>query len=250
MKIQNKTKTHLVVGLALAAILLSSSIGAASINAYALRVLPISDTINDKIPDDKILKRNWSDWKDKYTEDQFYAIENNTKWYLDSIKNNPSLNNNLNTAVARDLTVIHNFHTMIVKKDYGQEILALVVSKQRLNHTYIADEPVKRFHDWLISKYAVPSTASEIDKKLKDMEYEKYAPLTSQVIGAYIDASKNGVVPYELFAQDQNYWGNVSFLSFCHSDRDCSLGKTSDNAKTVNTNFSGKILDDLYVLVS
>ncbi|MGI0007665.1 MAG: hypothetical protein ACREAR_06675 [Nitrosotalea sp.] len=251
MKIQNK-KTHLVAGLALAAILVLSSTSVISVNANALGVSSTSNpsTISNTIPDDKIIKRNWSDWKDQYTIDEFYASENNTQWYVDSIKNNPSLNNNLNNAIAKDLTVIHNFHTMILKKDYGQEVLALIVAKQRLNHVYDSVEPVKRLHDWLISKYEVPSTVSEIDKKLQAMEYDKYAPLVSQVINAYDDAAKNGVVPYELYAQDKNYWGNVSFQSFCQLDVNCSFGKTNNNANTVNTNFNGNILDNVYILVS
>ncbi|UVS70343.1 hypothetical protein [Nitrososphaera viennensis] len=229
--------------------------------AYSLpAVISLTTKVNDSgnqalatsntIPDDKILKRNWSDWKDQYTEDEFYTLENNTQWYTDTLKNNPSLNNVMNDAIAKDLTVIHNFHTMIHKKDYGQEVLALIVSKQRITHTYSADEPVKRLHDWLISKYAVPSTVSEIDKRLQDMEYDKYAPLVSQVIGAYDDAAKNGVVPYELYAQDKDYWGNVSFLSFCQLDVNCSFGETDNNANTANTNFSGNILDYVYILVS
>lgn len=252
MKIQHsKTKMYLVVGLSLAAMLVSSSIGGTSINAYALSALPPSDTNPaSNIPDDKILKRNWSDWKNTYTEDEFYATENNAQWYVDNVKNNPSLNNNLNNAIAKDLTVIHNFNTIVQNKDYGQEILALVVSKQRLDHTYTANEPVKRFHDWLISKYAVPPVESEIDQKLKDMEYDKYAQLVNQVIDAYDAAAKNGVVPYDLFAQDKNYWGNVSFQSFCQSDANCSFGKTNNNANTANTNFDGNIQDDVYTLVS
>jgi hypothetical protein len=215
------------------------------------------------IPDDKLLKRNWSDWKDQYnTEDEFNTLENNTQWYLDTLKNNPSLSNPMNDAIAKDLTVIHNFHTMIHKKaDYGQEVLALVVAKQRMNNAYsVTDEPVKRLHDWLISKYAVPSSVAEIDKRLQDMEYSKYAPLVSQVIGAYDDAAKNGVVPYDLYSQDRSYWGHVSFLSFCQLDVNCSFGKTNNNnnANTTTTaakdtkNFSGNnmILDYASLLVS
>lgn len=251
MKIQ-KNKTYLVVGLSLAAILVFSSTSVMSVNAHALGLSSTSDTstINNTIPDDKILKRNWSDWKDQYTADEFSASENNTQWYLDVIKNNPSLNNNMNIVRAKDLTVIHNFNTMINKKDYGQEVLALIVSKQRINHTYSADEPAKRLHDWLISKYAVPSTVSDIDKKLQDLEYDKYAPLVSQVMGAYDDAAKRGIVPYELYAQDKDYWGNVSFLSFCQLDVNCSFGKTNNNVNTAKTNFNGSILDYAYILVS
>lgn len=205
---------------------------------------------SDTIPNNKILKRNWSDWKDQYTEDEFYTLENITQWYMDTLKNNPSLNNVMNDAIAKDLAVIHNFHTLIHKRDYGQEVLALIVSKQRTTDTYSADEPVKRLHDWLISKYAVPSTISEIDKRLQDMEYDKYAPLVSQVVGAYNDAAKNGVVPHELYAQDKDYWGNVSFLSFCQLDANCSFGKTRNDVNTANTNFSGNILDYVYVLIS
>jgi len=180
------TKTYIIVGMALVAMMIMS-VGMMSINTndlYAHATLRMTDVV----PDDKILQRNWNDWKDKYTEDEFNVSENDAKLYIDDLKNNPSISNNWTKSLAKDLTIVHNFHTMMgVNQDYSQEILALIATKQKLNGEYTADESTKRFHDWLVNKYAVPSKVSEIDNRLNDLKYQEHASLVTQVTGAYND---------------------------------------------------------------
>lgn len=245
MTVHNTTKKpHFVIGLAL--VVLMSFIGTSPTNANSTQAQ--SSTVYETIPDDKTLERDWKDWKDKYAEDELHARENVVKEYIDSLKNSPSRNN---MDLARDLTVIYNFHTiMIVEKDHSQEVLALIIARQRANNEYSAEESSKQFHDWLVSKYSVPTKISEIDSRLRDMGYDRDSLLVTQVADAYNSAAKMGIIPYELFAEDPSYWGHASFLSFCKSDEKCSFGKTDPHTKTIDANTDEAILGGAYTLIA
>ena len=129
-----------------------------------------------------------------------------------------------NDAVVADHVVIQNFETLLGKKAVGPEIVALLAQKQILEGTYAPSDPVRRYHDWLFTKHAVPATAGAVESRLSEITGGgKIRALATQMAAAYHDMADHGSVPTELLEEDREYWSDVLSISMCGYRSGCDV---------------------------
>lgn len=123
--------------------------------------------------------------------------------------------------MKKTVLVTHNFDVLSGKAGNGFELVALTKSLDRLQGTYSATEPEKRFHDWVMSKYAIPSKAREIDARIDEIKDDLGPLLVSQAVAAFDEQARHGNVPRDLVANDTEFWVITMSIALCDYDPDC-----------------------------
>jgi len=162
----------------------------------------------DKLADDKLLKRQDS-WKNKYENaDEFDKSERSINTYVtDKHPDNP-----WNKFTKKNQIKIYNFDTLAGERQAGLQSLLIDVQNQKANNTYNPTEAEKRFHNWAAEQISNPV--------MPDMKPK----LIEQVIEAYNGNANYGNVPQELIDSDVNFWSSIISDKFCEFDKDCPKG--------------------------
>jgi hypothetical protein len=190
------TRKKITMTLLFSAFLLTLVLPIYGINATEVQVL-------DKIPDDKLLERTTEEWRDKYSSTREFVIrEGAIREYV----NADLPNNGWNQVMVKENIKVHNFDTIIGKVGYGHELVALYAAKERILDTYEVTEPVRKFHDWVLSKYDTPTTTEEIDSRITSIVSETYLHLLPENVASFNNMANHGGVPPELVEKDTEYW--------------------------------------------
>ena len=172
----------------------------------------------NKIPDDVLLDRIDSKWIAQNTTDpKFEDKQNAVKMYAayDIEKNG------WNEAMKKTVLVTHNFDVLSGKAGNGFELVALTKSLDRMQGTYSATEAEKRFHDWVVDKYEVPSQARDIDARIDEIKDDLGPDLVSQAVAAFDERARHGNVPRDLIANDTAFWVITMSIAMCDYDSNC-----------------------------
>ncbi|MBI5145910.1 MAG: hypothetical protein HZA84_01680 [Thaumarchaeota archaeon] len=197
----------------------------------------VAAAVLDKIPDGKLLERTADKWHGQYKNvEEFTVRQNAIREYVTA----DLQNNGWNQFMVKENIRIHNFDTMIGKVGYGHELVALYAAKDRMLGIYDVTEPVAKFHDWLLSKYAIPATVEEIDARITTIVSDNYLHLAPQDVSAFNDMANQGNVPPQLVEQDPEYWIMVANVAVCQYAENCDhegMKKIFDNElyRTQNT---------------
>lgn len=173
-----------------------------------------------KIPTDKIIERTAEIWSSKYnTTEEFQAKTAYVKEYTEA-----SLpENGMNQFIQRETIRLHNFETIIGEKIDAGELVALYAAKQKADNTY--GEPyhaVQKYHDWLLSQYDLPTKT--IDSRILEIIGDtKYLEMSQEFVDSKNSLAFHGVIPFELFETDKQYWGKVTLGGECHLDETCDF---------------------------
>ena len=126
-----------------------------------------------------------------------------------------------------------NFHTLSEKPTtHMDEVAVTVLYGTMLDGTYKApdSEPVKRYHEYILDVYGddLPDTTEGIENRLVELTGEM-APLAHVILDTHNLWAVAGVVPFEQFGEDSDYWWAVVNLHECEynakhgsSGDDCS----------------------------
>ena len=178
-------------------------------------------SIPDVIPRDALLQRTADEWASQYdSKDDFVKSRAEITAYVTG--DHPD--HPWNDAVVADHIAIQNFETLLGKRAVGPEIVALLAQKQILQGTYSPSDPVRKYHDWLFTKHAVPATLDAVESRLLEITGGgKIYALATQVTAAYHDMADHGSVPTELLEKDRQYWSDVLSISMCDYDTECDV---------------------------
>ena len=119
-----------------------------------------------------------------------------------------------------------NFYTLAENPGLDlDEVAALQLQTRVLDGTYILphQEPIRRYHAFLLNHYDLPTTADGVDDRLNDIVGEM-ASLTSIILDTYEKWALRGVVNPELDQQDTFYWIAITHLFKCEyeGEDDCT----------------------------
>ncbi len=107
----------------------------------------------DTLAGDKLIQRNFADWKNQYSnQEDFDTKEKSINAYANDYDSGKISHSHWNNVIVKDVIKIHNFDTIIGTTGNNQEIVALLVTKQKLEGNYNPSEPVKKFDDWIVSQ--------------------------------------------------------------------------------------------------
>lgn len=172
-----------------------------------------------KIPDDALIERTYDNWISQYkNNDEFEKTQTTVKEYV--IANLP--NNGWNQVMQKEQIRIQNFDTIIGKRGYDNEIVALFVAKQKALGTYDPSDAVSKYHEWVSQQVTVPKTVEDIDSRLTEIVDEKNIQLVSDFVTSYNNMAEHGNVPRELIESDLNYWVMTGHLAVCSYDPSCN----------------------------
>jgi len=198
----------------------------------------------DKIPTGKLMERLATKWQKQYKNtEEFSAKQNAIKGYV----NADLQNNGWNQFMVKENIRIHNFDTIIGKVGYGHELVALSAAKDRLLGIYDANEPVVKFHNWLLSKYSVPTTVELIDERIATIASDN-VPLVTEVVTAFNNMAERGNVPDELINQDMEYWIMIANVSVCQYDVNCDFSTMQNMLKNESYRTQNTIIPILDIL--
>lgn len=114
------------------------------------------------------------------------------------------------------------FNTAILLEgriDSQHHVTALVVAKERTLGVYDANtaEYLKKYHDYIISKYDIPNTVGSIDATL-NRTLSDMVTLAGEIVSVTHQAVSIGGVPNELLESDIRYWVDVELSTYCGLD--------------------------------
>jgi len=178
----------------------------------------VSATVQDKIPDYKLMDRPAAQWEGQYKNPEEFTMNQNT---INDYVNAKLQNNGWNQVMQKDNIRIHNFDTMIGKMGYGYELVALSMAKEKLLGTYNATGPLAKFHDWVLSKYTVPTSIEGIDARMAAIVPANYLQLVPQDVATFDEMAAQGSVAPELHQQEPSYWTMVANVAVCKYDINC-----------------------------
>ncbi|MGI9567813.1 MAG: hypothetical protein ACR2LL_12485 [Nitrosopumilus sp.] len=174
---------------------------------------------SDKIPDDKLMERTGDNWKAQYKNDaEFEASQNTLKTYVAA----ELPDNGWNQAMVKDQIRIQNFDTIIEKRGFGHEIVALVVAKEQILGTYDSSDAVAQYHEWVTTQTNIPKTVEEIDQRLSEIVDTNSMKLVPHLVETYNDMAEHGNVPKELIEKDVNFWIMTGNVAVCSYDEECN----------------------------
>lgn len=172
----------------------------------------------DKVPDSILLDRNDTEWMlQKMSDPEFEDRHNAVKAYVAyDVKDN-----GWNEAMLKTVLVTHSFDVMTGEAGNGLELVALAKALEQLQGTYSATGPEKRFHDWTMAKYDIPSDASSVDARIDRIKDDLGPDHVPQVVAAFDDQAKHGNVPDDLMSNDTKYGTIAANIALCDYDDEC-----------------------------
>ena len=172
------------------------------------------------IPNDYLIEQISETWKTHHgTEAKARERIAWTTNFLD-VESNNTLNGLANELTIREI----NFITLAEKPGMDlDEVAALGIAKQKLSGTYVVpEEPVRKYHEYILSHYEIPVTHDAIQSKLAETTGD-LVPLADVIVDIRNSWAERGVVPLELDTQDTDYWSAIGHLFDCEqTEDDCS----------------------------
>jgi hypothetical protein len=180
----------------------------------------------NKIYGDELVERVGKHWIDQYnSKEEFEYYENNLKYYVEY----ELPQNGWNPFMQKQNILINNYDTMIEKKGYGFEIVALLSELEKIQGNYNHSKQVMKFHEWTIQQFDIPNTEEAIEERLVEITGDaKYRMVTDEVYRIFNGMAEYGNVHRELIKKDPKYWGLIIHIGVCQLDDEC------DGARTYN----------------
>lgn len=171
-----------------------------------------------KIPDSELLGRFGDRWVSQYeSPGEFYRTQRGSWEYV----NGDHRENGWNQAMVKSHIRIENFETITGNVGHGHEMVLLHAARDKLVGTYNSSEPVRRFHDWIATKYTVPDTIRGIDARLLEIREDRFSDIADEAVRSFEDTAEHGNVPSELFESDWRYWIMTANIAMCGYDPSC-----------------------------
>lgn len=168
---------------------------------------------------DAVTERRGDRWLEAYdSRGHFERTERGMRAYLDRNLGSGGWNG----ANALNHIRIHNFETITGSVGDGEEITALVAEYERMQGTYSASEPVRRYHEWLLRQYDAPGTREGVMGRIADLAGgERFLGLAFGHAERFNGLAEAGSVPEGLFRTDAGYWAHVGNAAVCGADPAC-----------------------------
>ena len=180
-----------------------------------------------EIPDGYLISKTGDVW-DRHMADE--EIEKHERVYMNMLvtgKDTPSKARGTSLSLTGQ-----NFHTLAERPGTDlDEVVALLLHGEMLDGTYEApaSEPLRKYHEYTLNLYKdqLPDTTQGVEERIIELTGEM-APLAPAILDTHNQFAESGIVSFEQFGTDPDYWWAVVFLFECEYNAEHNHGDTDD----------------------